>query len=103
MGWPWRARGGRLDVVPLYEVTENGLVRRPVAAFADLGLYERHDIQRLLRDAISALGQDVFADLIGVHRTYASAVERGRRNLTLRSVERLADRLAIEPMDLLRE
>ena len=57
---------------------------------------------RRYREAMG-LSQDAFADLIGVHRTYASAVERGRRNLTLRSVERLADRLAIEPMDLLRE
>lgn len=26
------------DVVPLYEVTEGGLVARPAASFADLGL-----------------------------------------------------------------
>ena len=49
------------------------------------------------------LSQDALADLIGLHRTYASAVERRRRNLTLRSVERLADRLAIDAMELLRE
>jgi hypothetical protein len=47
------AKDARLDNVPLYEVTEAGLVARPVTSFADLGLYERHDIQKLLRDAIS--------------------------------------------------
>jgi len=29
-------------------------------------------------------------------------VERGERNLTLRSVERIAERLELEPFDLLR-
>ncbi|HSH58639.1 MAG TPA: hypothetical protein VK988_03155, partial [Acidimicrobiales bacterium] len=36
------AKDARLDTVPLYEVTEAGLVARPVTSFADLGLYERH-------------------------------------------------------------
>jgi hypothetical protein len=30
------------------------------------------------------------------------ALERGERNLTLRSVERIAGRLELEPLDLLR-
>jgi ABC-type taurine transport system ATPase subunit len=30
-----------------------------VTPFADLGLYKRHDMQRLLRDAISAVGEDL--------------------------------------------
>jgi hypothetical protein len=29
-------------------------------------------------------------------------VERGERNLTLKSVERIAEKLGIDPMDLLR-
>ena len=45
--------------MPLYEVTDAGLVPRPVATFAGLGLYERHDLQRLLRDGISVLGEDL--------------------------------------------
>jgi hypothetical protein len=49
----------------LDEVTEAGIVARPVTPFADLGLYERHDMQRLLRDAISAVGEDLpFEDLV---------------------------------------
>ncbi len=38
--------------MPLFEVTEEGLERRPPAAFAALALYEREDLQRLLRDDI---------------------------------------------------
>lgn len=41
--------------MPLYEVTEAGLEERAVEQFADLGMYERGDLQRLLRDKIDAL------------------------------------------------
>jgi transcriptional regulator with XRE-family HTH domain len=47
------------------------------------------------------LSQEEFADVIGVHRTYMGAVERGERNLTLRSVERIAAKLRLKPTDLL--
>ncbi len=46
--------------VPLYEVMDDGLKRRPPAAFAALGMYEKADLQRLLRDDISALDEDLF-------------------------------------------
>jgi transcriptional regulator with XRE-family HTH domain len=39
---------------------------------------------------------------MGVHRTYMGGVERGERNLTLRSLERIAGRIEIDPLDLLR-
>lgn len=48
------------------------------------------------------LSQEAFAELLGVHRTYMGGVERGERNLTLKSVERIAERLELEPLDLLR-
>ena len=47
--------------------------------------------------------QEAFADVIGVHRTYMGGLERGERNLTLKSLERLADRLGLDPLELLRE
>ena len=47
------------------------------------------------------LSQEAFADVLGVHRTYAGGVERGERNLTLRSLERIAETLGIDPLDLL--
>ena len=47
------------------------------------------------------LSQEAFADVLGVHRTYMGGVERGERNLTLRSVERIAAQLGIDPAELL--
>ena len=47
------------------------------------------------------LSQEEFADEIGVHRTYLGAIERGERNLTLRTVERLAELIAMDPIQLL--
>jgi transcriptional regulator with XRE-family HTH domain len=47
------------------------------------------------------LSQEAFADMLGVHRTYMGGVERGERNLTLRSVERIAERIGVEPLALL--
>ena len=48
------------------------------------------------------LSQEAFADIVGVHRTYMGGLERGERNLTLRSVERIAAQLGVEPLQLLR-
>jgi transcriptional regulator with XRE-family HTH domain len=48
------------------------------------------------------LSQEAFADTLGFHRTYMGGLERGERNLTLKSVERIAGRLGEQPLDLLR-
>jgi transcriptional regulator with XRE-family HTH domain len=40
--------------------------------------------------------------MMGVHRTYMGGVERGERNLTLRSLERMAGRIKVDPLELLR-
>jgi transcriptional regulator with XRE-family HTH domain len=45
--------------------------------------------------------QEAFAERLGFHRTYVGDLERGERNLSLRSVERIAARLGVEPMALL--
>jgi transcriptional regulator with XRE-family HTH domain len=47
--------------------------------------------------------QEGFADYLGVHRTYFGAVERGERNLTLQTLERIADVIGVEPQELLSE
>lgn len=66
------------------------------------------DLQRNLGHNLRAyrqargLSQEAFAEVLGVHRTYMGAVERGERNLTLRSVERIAARLEADPLSLLR-
>lgn len=49
------------------------------------------------------LSQEAFADLVGVHRTYMGGLERGERNLTLKSLERIAGRLGVDPRRLLEE
>jgi len=47
------------------------------------------------------LSQESFAGVLCVHRTYMGGLERGEHNLTLRSIERLARKLDIDPMALL--
>ncbi|CAI7978104.1 Helix-turn-helix domain-containing protein [Frankia sp. Hr75.2] len=49
------------------------------------------------------LSQEAFADVVGVHRTYMGGVERGERNLTLKSVERIAEVIEVDPLELLRD
>lgn len=48
------------------------------------------------------LSQEAFAEVLGVHRTYMGGIERGERNLTLRSLERIAAKLDLEPLTLLK-
>lgn len=49
------------------------------------------------------LSQEEFAEVVGVHRTYMGGLERGERNLTLRSVEKIAHRIDVDPLELLAE
>jgi transcriptional regulator with XRE-family HTH domain len=65
------------------------------------------DLQRQLGRNLRAYreargwSQEAFADVLGVHRTYMGGVERGERNLTLKSLERLAAALDVDPLTLL--
>jgi len=67
------------------------------------------DLQRIFGKNVRAyreakgLSQEAFADVVGVHRTYMGGVERGERNLTLKSVERIASVLKVDPVELLRK
>ena len=56
---------------------------------------------RAYREA-KGLSQEAFADVFGFHRTYMGDLERGERNLTLKSVERIAGTLNEDPLTLLR-
>jgi transcriptional regulator with XRE-family HTH domain len=49
------------------------------------------------------LSQEEMAEVLAVHRTYLGGVERGERNLTLRSVEQIAATLDLDPLELLRD
>jgi transcriptional regulator with XRE-family HTH domain len=57
---------------------------------------------RRLRES-QGMSQEDFADKLGYHRTYLGGVERGERNLTLRSVERIAHLSGVDSVSLLTE
>ena len=67
------------------------------------------DLQRVLGENLRAhrlargYSQEAFADLFGLHRTYIGGLERGERNVTLKTVERLAALLGLDPLELLTE
>lgn len=67
------------------------------------------DLQRTIGRNLRAyrqargLSQEAFAEVLGVHRTYMGGIERGERNLTLRSVERIAEQIDEDPLSLLRQ
>ena len=49
------------------------------------------------RRAELGLTQEVAAERIGVHWTYLGQVERGRRNVSLHNIVRIAEGLEIDP------
>lgn len=51
----------------------------------------------------AGLSQDRFADSINMHRAYFSAIERGEKNITLETLERIAGGLSVSPSILLKE
>lgn len=55
---------------------------------------------RRLREA-KGWSQEDYADRAGIHRTYVSDIERGRRNPTVTVVEKLAGPLDVPPGELL--
>jgi hypothetical protein len=77
--------------MPLYEVSDEGLRRREVTRFAELGLYERADLQRLLREQPTALGEDllIIAEEFGQW-------EDSRRRIDLLALDRDAHLVVIE-------
>jgi transcriptional regulator with XRE-family HTH domain len=59
------------------------------------------DTVRTLRTA-KGWSQDVFADRSGIHRADIGAIERGERNITLRTMRTIADTLGVKIADLVK-
>jgi transcriptional regulator with XRE-family HTH domain len=57
-------------------------------------------VRRLRTD--KGLSQEEFAATVGIHRTYIGGIERGERNPTLTTIERIARALEVDPASLLR-
>jgi transcriptional regulator with XRE-family HTH domain len=64
-----------------------------MSAKADITVRFGHRVRELRHQ--TGLSQEAFADKCGLDRTYISGIERGRRNVALRSVERVAKALGI--------
>jgi transcriptional regulator with XRE-family HTH domain len=58
-------------------------------------------VRRLRSEA--GYSQERFAAEVGVHRTYMTSVERGRRNVSLSIIERIATALDLDAGQLLAE
>lgn len=52
---------------------------------------------------LAGLSQEELADQCDLDRTYISSIERGKRNLSLRNIYRLASALDIEVSDFFKE
>lgn len=62
------------------------------------------NLGKALRARREGLGysQESFADEIGMHRTYYSAIERGEKNLRLDTLRRLCDGLGVTAWQMIR-
>ena len=49
----------------------------------------------------AGISQEKLAELAGLHRTYVSTVERGKKNISLLNIERLAVALGVRMADLM--
>lgn len=56
---------------------------------------------RRVRRELGFSSQEAFGAHLNWHRTFVGALERGERNITLGTVERLCEQIGVHPLDLL--
>lgn len=65
-------------------------------------------MQKILGENVAAYrrqagaSQEEFAPRLDLHHTYLASIERGEKNLSLAAIERLAAKMGVKPLDLLR-
>lgn len=77
--------------MPLYEIQDNGLHRHQAVQFTALGIYERTDLQRLLRDDIAVLAPD----LLVIAEEFGSW-ENSRRRIDLLAIDKVGHLVVVE-------
>ncbi|NCB00206.1 MAG: XRE family transcriptional regulator [Clostridia bacterium] len=66
-------------------------------------------LQRILAENLKRVraergySQERLAEIVDLHRTYISGIERGTRNVSLRNIEKIAQALDLSVVDLLTE
>ncbi len=65
----------------------------------DIRRHFARTVKRLREE--QGLSQEAFADVVGLHRTYISGIERGVRNPTLEIIGKIARGLKVAPSTLL--
>lgn len=69
----------------------------------DRALADRIGAAMRSRRQLLKVSQEAFADQIGMHRTYYSALERGEINLTLKTIRRVSSGLGVKIWELLKD
>ena len=57
---------------------------------------------RVVRERVG-VSQEKLAEMASLHRTYVSSVERGKRNISLLNIEKLAGALGVTLVELMPE
>jgi len=71
-----------------------------VKHFLGLNQVVASNLRRLRKEL--GISQEELAEKCGLHRTYIGAIERSERNITLQTLEKLAESLGVSPHDLLK-
>jgi hypothetical protein len=81
--------------MPLYEITPGGLQPLVETSFAELGLREREDLQRLLREQPEVLGEAIGEDLMILAEEFSDWEDSNRR-VDLLALDRSSNLVVIE-------